>query len=70
MDNNSHHAPLLNMIISIVTTFLTWITYADAQYLMSFMLSIVGIVSGLFALRYYYYAGNEKRDIVRRNREN
>ena len=69
MDNNSHHAPLLNMIISIVTTFLTWITYADAQYLMSFMLSIVGIVSGLFALRYYYYAGNEKRDIVKSNRK-
>jgi len=69
MDNNSHYAPLLNVLISITTTFLTWITYADAQYFMSFMLSIIGIISGVFALRYYYYAGNEKRDIVRKNKK-
>ena len=35
---------------------------------MSFVLTCIGIVSGVFAIRYYYYAGNEKREILKNNK--
>lgn len=70
MENHgNHHAPVLNMVISLISTILTWITFYGAQYALSFCLTCIGIVSGIFAIRYYYYAGNEKRDKIKRNNE-
>ena len=65
--HGNHHTPALNMVISLISTVLTWVTFYGAQYLLSFCLTVIGIISGLFAIRYYYYAGNEKRDKIKRN---
>ena len=51
-----------------MTTFLSWFTLLNAQYFMSFVLTCIGIVSGIFAIRFYYYAGNEKREILKNNK--
>ena len=59
----NHHAPTFS-ILSIMLTVLSWITLIDAQYFLSFIVTILGIVSAIFAIRYYYYAGNEKKNIV------
>ena len=71
MEGHQHHsAPIVNMFISLISTVLTWITLYDAQYFLSFTLSCIGIVSGIFAVRYYYFAGNEKREKLRNIKNN
>lgn len=68
--HHSHLTPVVNMFVSLLSTVLTWITLYDAQYFLSFTLSCIGIVSGIFAMRYYYFAGNEKREKVRNIKNN
>ena len=60
MENNNH-APITTMILTILTTILGWITLLDAQYVMSFVLTCIGIISGVMAIRYYYHAGNSAK---------
>jgi purine-cytosine permease-like protein len=67
MDNN-HHSPV-SIMLTITTTILSWLTFYNAQYFMSFILTCIGIISGLFAIRYYYYAGNEKRNKLKNNKK-
>jgi len=59
MTNNE--APTFS-VLSIISGILSWITLANAQYFISFLVSIVGLISGIAAIRYYWYAGNEKRN--------
>lgn len=66
MENHSHSP--LSVLLTIMTTILSWLTLLNAQYLMSFILTCIGIVSGIFAIRFYYYAGNEKREILKNNK--
>jgi len=66
MDNHNHSP--LSIMLTIMTTFLSWFTLLNAQYFMSFILTCIGIVSGIFAIRFYYYAGNEKREILKNNK--
>jgi hypothetical protein len=54
-------------ILSITSSVLSWISFMEAQYLLSFGVSIIGILSGIFAIRYYYYAGNQKRNQLNNN---
>jgi hypothetical protein len=56
----NNNAPALSLL-SILSSILSWISLAEAQYLLSFGVTLIGIVSGLMAIRYYYYAGNEKK---------
>lgn len=70
MEGSNQHTPVINMVLSMVSTVLTWITFYDAQYFLSFALSCIGIVSGIFAVRYYYFAGNEKRENLRNIKKN
>jgi hypothetical protein len=55
-----NNAPAFSLI-TLMTTILSWITLFNAQYFLSFVLTIVGIVSGIFAIRYYYFAGEVKK---------
>lgn len=59
MTNNE--APTFS-VLSIISGILSWITLANAQYFISFLVSIVGLISGIAAIRYYWYAGNEKKN--------
>lgn len=61
METTNNEAPTFS-ILSIISSILSWITLANAQYFVSFMVSIVGLISGVMAIRYYWYAGNEKRN--------
>lgn len=61
MDINHNQAPALSLL-SIMSSILSWITFADAQYVLSFAVTIVGMISGIFAMRYYYYAGNKMKN--------
>lgn len=60
MSHDHPSAPAFSML-SIISSILSWITFVDAQYFLSFTVSVIGILSGIFAVRYYYYAGNEKK---------
>lgn len=64
MDNHNHSP--MSVLLTIMTTILSWLTLLNAQYFMSFVLTCIGIVSGVFAIRFYYYAGNEKREILKK----
>jgi hypothetical protein len=65
--DNQNHSPF-SVLLTIMTSLLSWFTLLNAQYFMSFVLTCIGIVSGVFAIRYYYYAGNEKREILKNNK--
>lgn len=66
MDNNQHSP--LSILLTFSASALSWLTLLNAQYLMSFVLTCIGIVSGIFAIRFYWYAGNEKREILKNNK--
>jgi purine-cytosine permease-like protein len=63
-----NHSPI-SILVTLCTTILSWLTFYNAQYFMSFILTCIGIVSGIFAIRYYYYAGNEKRNKLKNNKK-
>jgi purine-cytosine permease-like protein len=65
---NQNHSPF-SVLLTFATTILSWLTFYNAQYFMSFILTCIGIVSGLFAIRYYFYAGNEKRNKLKNNKK-
>jgi hypothetical protein len=54
-------------ILSILSGMLSWITLTNAQYLLSVIASIIALLSGIMALRYYYYAGNLKRKQLKKD---
>lgn len=61
----NQNPPVLSVLVTLTSTILSWISLINAQYALSFALTIIGIVSGVFAIRYYYHAGNymkEKRN--------
>jgi hypothetical protein len=58
----------MSILLTILTTILSWLTLLNAQYFMSFVLTCMGIISAVFAIRFYYYAGNEKREILKNNK--
>ena len=60
----SHHAPTFTLM-SIIMSVLSWVTLIDAQYILSFILTVLGIISAIFAIRFYYYAGNERRNAIK-----
>jgi len=63
----NHNSPI-SIILTIFATALSWLTLLNAQYLMSFVLTCIGIVSVIFAMRFYDYAGNEKKEILKNNK--
>lgn len=58
---NEHHSPLMNTFFVVLSTILGWISLVNAQYILSFILTLAGLVNVIMAIRYYYYAGNEKK---------
>ena len=68
---NNEQPPVLSILTTIASTILGWLTLINAQYVLSFVLTCIGIVSGIFAIRYYYHAGNhmkEKRNQLKQNK--
>ena len=65
MDNNLNpHDPMTAfgyIVVSSLLAAIGWITVKDAQFFITFMASVVSCVAGLMAIRYYYFATNEKK---------
>jgi fluoride ion exporter CrcB/FEX len=66
--DNQNHTGFLSILTTIISTIFGWITLLEAQYMMSFGLTCIGVVSGIFAIRYYYHAGNHMRDKRNQNK--
>ena len=59
MENNNGNHPVLaafSSIVSLTSASICLITASDVQPYFTLLGSIVAIASGLFAVRYYYYA--------------
>lgn len=67
MEQHHHHTGF--SILSIMSGFFSWITLAEAQYAVSFVASMIAMLSGIMALRYYYYAGNAKRNQLKQDKD-
>mgnify|MGYP003673660961 FL=1 len=63
METTHSNAPSLT-VLSIFLNVISWITLINAQYFVSFVVTILGAISAVFAIRYYYYAGNERKKIL------
>ncbi len=64
-----HHTHTGYSILSIMSGLFSWVTLSEAQYAVSFVASMIAMFSGIMALRYYYYAGNEKRNQLNKDRD-
>lgn len=62
MEINNHDNHFIGVLLSIGSGILSWLSLHDAQYLISFLASVIALVSGVLAMRYYWYAGNEKKN--------
>lgn len=62
---NSHY-PILSVITSILSTMLAW-SIKDVQVYASLFATSVAIISGVLAIRYYWFAGNEKKRKLKNN---
>lgn len=59
MENPQHSDPYLaavSTVISMVSAFFALISIKDAQAIAGLVASAVAIVSGVFAIRYYYHS--------------
>lgn len=57
MDNNNEvQNGTLSMLISIITATIAWIGTHDLSELIRGFAGLVAIISGIMAIRYYYYA--------------
>ena len=65
MNNTSPYAPI-NLLISILSTIMAFITLHDAQTLLALVSAFIAILSGFFAARYYYYGSREKKLLIKK----
>ena len=59
--HHGHGNGQVNLMITIFSSILTWITIKEAQVVLGLFASGVAIISGIFAARYYYFAAKEKQ---------
>lgn len=69
MADNSSSAPgLLGAITCIGSIIFAWISIDSVKGVLTIIASIVGILSGIFAIRYYWYAAKEKKFYINQNK--
>ena len=64
MENHPHGTAPVYFFMAVVLNVISWVTLVDAQYLVSFIATVLGAISAVFVIRFYYYAGNEKKKIL------
>ncbi len=60
INHSNSHYPILSVFTSIFSTMLAW-SIKDVQVYASLSATLVAIASGILAIRYYWFAGNEKK---------
>jgi len=63
--NGNPFAAMCSMIVSFFMSFYAFIL-ADAQSAAALIASIIAAISGLFAIRYYWYAAKEKKQNLKK----
>jgi len=54
-----HHSPsLIYPLVSMISTILAW-AFKDIQLYLNIMASIIAIISGILAIRYYWVSTNK-----------
>lgn len=56
-----HFKAAASAIVSTGSTVWMWISIQDAQAFAAIFASCVAVISGYFAIRYYFYAAQEKK---------
>lgn len=56
MDGQHHSDGLVSTTICMVSTIFAWVSIKDVQTIAAIIASLVAVVSGGFAIRYYYHA--------------
>lgn len=67
-DQFSPGTALISSVQAILSVTLAWISIRDAQVFIAILASIVACISGFLAARYYYYAGQEKKHIMKQHK--
>lgn len=69
--NHMHSLKALgSAIISSLSAIFAWISLKDAQVIVAIIASGIAAISGLFALRYYWYATKEKKERIKHLKSN
>jgi hypothetical protein len=66
---DGHTQPGTGLIASITSLFswvVAWISLKDTQVIITILAGIVGIASGIFAIRYYIVATIEKKQNIKK----
>lgn len=67
MDNNgTPGSGLVASIISVFSGIMAWISLKDTQVIITIIAGMVGIASGIFAIRYYIIATREKKQNLKK----
>jgi uncharacterized membrane-anchored protein len=67
MDNNgTPGSGLVASIVSVFSGIMAWISLKDTQVIITIIAGMVGIASGIFAIRYYIYATREKKQNLKK----
>lgn len=56
MDGQHHSDGLVSTLICVFSTVFAWVSIKDVQTIAAIVASLVAVVSGGFAIRYYYHA--------------
>jgi hypothetical protein len=61
MENNNHHpvGAAVSSTVSLLSALFAIITMQNVQMYLTMTASVIAITSGVFAIRYYYYATNK-----------
>ncbi len=62
--NHHHHSPemaVVSMIISLSSGFIAFVSMGTIQTIVPLVASGIAIMSGVMAIRYYWYATKEKK---------
>ena len=56
----------ITAIVSIIANIMAWISLMNAQVLLAIVATIVSIICGALAARYYWIASKEKKMIIKK----
>lgn len=55
----------ISTLVSGLSTYLAWISFLDAKDIAGFAATLIACLSGIFAIRYYYFATLEKKASIK-----
>jgi len=66
MNQPDNTIPEASLILTIFSTIVAIVSIKDVQIILGIVASMVAIISGIFAIRYYYLSSKEKSQILKK----